>query len=234
VSDISTQASEQVSLIIRHADGSTEGVPRDDLRYRCRNPHCRMKLPAPVENEHRAFCCRGCFEAFYRSRCRVCERGITADPMTGKKRTPNQNRKFCGRKCKAEAARFPHIFTWELPTPTNLSTRSRSAHSTDLKIGLGGDRPRRIDPDGVTRSLRCLRGCRWGGDPDHSDHSLYDKDGLVIARLVLEGDGHYHLRSPATWPRMSWPDLDEAKRRAESLALSMPLDSRAASRRGAR
>jgi hypothetical protein len=32
------------------------------LRNNCRNPHCRTKLKAPVENEHHAFCCRaaGC------------------------------------------------------------------------------------------------------------------------------------------------------------------------------
>ncbi len=44
-----------------------------DLRHRCRNPKCRMKLPAPVSNERDAFCCRSCYEIFYRRRCRVCE-----------------------------------------------------------------------------------------------------------------------------------------------------------------
>src|SRR5260370_35580344 len=53
------------------------------LRHRCRNPRCRLRLPKPVENEHHAFCCRSCFESFYRARVRVCERDITADPMTG-------------------------------------------------------------------------------------------------------------------------------------------------------
>jgi hypothetical protein len=42
---------------------------------------------------------------------------------------------------------------------------------------------------------------------------------------VLEG-GRYHLRRPLTWPRMSWPDLEQARRGAESLALcSLPLDA---------
>jgi hypothetical protein len=36
---------------------------------------------------------------------------------------------------------------------------------------------------------------------------------------VLQDDGRYHLRSPATWPRVSWPDLVEARRHAEALAL---------------
>jgi hypothetical protein len=47
-----------------------------DLRHRCRNPKCRMKLPAPVSNERDAFCCRTCYEIFYRRRCRVCECAI--------------------------------------------------------------------------------------------------------------------------------------------------------------
>jgi hypothetical protein len=35
------------------------------LRHRCRNPRCKLKLSAPVENEHHAFCCRGCYVSFY-------------------------------------------------------------------------------------------------------------------------------------------------------------------------
>jgi hypothetical protein len=71
---------------------------------------------------------------------------------------------------------------------------------------------------------RCLRNWWWGGD-GAGDHSLYDKDGLTIARLVLEGAGRYHLRTPLTRPRMAWPSLD-TKRYAESMALAaIPLAS---------
>jgi hypothetical protein len=46
---------------------------------------------------------------------------------------------------------------------------------------------------------------------------------------VLEADGRYHLRSPIAAPRQSWSGLDEAKRRAEAVALSaLPLDSKIA------
>jgi hypothetical protein len=88
------------------------------------------------------------------------------------------------------------------------------AHSTGIKFGLAGDRPK-------ARSLRDW----WWGDPGVGDLSLYDNDGLTLARLVLE-DGRYQLRSPITWPRMAWASLDEAKHRAESLALAaIPLES---------
>jgi hypothetical protein len=45
-----------------------------ELRHYCRNLKCRSKLPAPIENVRKAFCCRGCHSAFYRTRCLVCEK----------------------------------------------------------------------------------------------------------------------------------------------------------------
>src|SRR6516165_11286000 len=77
-----------------------------ELRHRCRNQRCRSKLPEPVENPHRAFCCRGCFEQFYRTRCLVCET-----------RKHHQRRQLCGYvNCKREKARFPHLFQWAATT----------------------------------------------------------------------------------------------------------------------
>jgi hypothetical protein len=55
-----------------------------ELRHRCRNPHCRSKLPEPVSNERDAFCCRGCYESFYLHRCRVCEKSLEAKYRTVK------------------------------------------------------------------------------------------------------------------------------------------------------
>ena len=49
----------------------------DRLRHRCRNAgHCGQKLPEPVDSARRAFCCRGCYDQFYRKRCVACERSI--------------------------------------------------------------------------------------------------------------------------------------------------------------
>ena len=64
----------------------------------------------------------------------------------------------------------------------------------------------------------------WWGDPGAGDLSLYDKDGLTIARIV-QSDGRYHLRSPLTWPREIWPDVESARHDAETFALgSLSLD----------
>jgi hypothetical protein len=176
------------------------------LWHRCRNPRCRVKLSAPAENEHHAFCTRGCYESFHRNRCRVCERDLR---KTGKR--GDAGRLYCRppADCRREAEKWPEKYAGGLRAGFP-ETKLRSAHSTGLKIGIEGDRP----------SLRCLARYRWGGDPDRGDHSLYDEDGLTIVRIVLQDDGRYHLRSPVTRPRMSWSDLDEARRHAEALALA--------------
>jgi hypothetical protein len=173
-----------------------------ELRHYCRNPRCRMKLPAPVENTHRAFCTRGCYESFYRNRCRVCERNLRKTGKCG-----DAARMYCRppANCRRDAEKWPEKYRggqWVGFTETKL----RSAHSTGT---TGATRP----------------GWWWGGDGDR-DHSLYDRDGLTIARVVLEGDGRYHLQKPIAIPRQAWAHLEEAKRGAESFALmAMPLEA---------
>ena len=83
------------------------------LRHSCR--HCRIKLAEPTENLRRAFCARGCYRSFFRSRCVVCEE-------TFRRKTEWQ--KTCIRKaCKAELRRFPLAYSWlekpkKCPYPT--------------------------------------------------------------------------------------------------------------------
>src|SRR5262249_38215087 len=96
---------------------------------------------------------------------------------------------------------------------------SRSADKTGVKFGLEGHPP----------TAHCLREWWWGGDGE-GDHSLYDCDGLTIARIVRRGD-RYHLRTPIAIPRQSWPQLEEAKRGAENFALmALPIDPKVAAR----
>src|SRR5262249_43364250 len=195
---------EVLRLASEHRTDSTTGSAATtaawSIRHYCRNLKCRSKLPAPIENVRKAFCCRSCHSAFYRTRCLVCEKDIRTDPLTGKKRKWS-SRKFCGRKCNAEARRFPHVYAWGLPDPVRRTSDLRSAHSTRLISALAND-----------------RGWRWWGGDGDGDHSLYDRDGLTIARVVLEDGGRYHLRTPVTIPRQAWASLDEARRGAESFA----------------
>jgi hypothetical protein len=75
----------------------------EELRHRCRNLRCRMKLPAPVSNPREAFCTRGCHSSFYLHRCLVCESPL--DRKTG-------NQKVCRKsKCRnalAQGEGFGH------------------------------------------------------------------------------------------------------------------------------
>jgi hypothetical protein len=110
------------------------------LRHRCRNPRCRSKLPAPVENLYAAFCTLGCWNQFHRQRCVVCERLF---------RRATENQLTCGRrKCRLELRRqtalyLPFQAGGTLPT-LDVNAPHGSAHSTGLKTRLTGDRPWRI------------------------------------------------------------------------------------------
>jgi hypothetical protein len=66
----------------------------EDLRHRCRNPHCRMKLKEPVGNPRDAFCARGCYESFHLRRCRVCEKPLEAKYRKIKPKNDGDHTKF--------------------------------------------------------------------------------------------------------------------------------------------
>jgi hypothetical protein len=187
-------------------------------KHYCRNLRCRSKLPAPVENEHRAFCTRGCFESFYRSRCLVCE-----EPM--RRKVESQRFGSGHAKCRAERRRFPHVYDW----PERLKAaqtsegspaargRGRSAHFTGLKTRGLADRP--------SRDLGLPRGWRWETPTDWQEHLLLDRDGKLVARLWLVGERWYLLRRRAT-PLQSSPDPQAAKKIAAGVALAaLPIDA---------
>jgi hypothetical protein len=143
-------------------------------RKRCRNPRCRQKLPRPTDNDHHAFCCRGCHARFYFNRCRVCEAPL---------RDKRGGRLYCRppNKCRAEAQKWPHVYELRsAPVPQAVCTpsESRSAHSTGLKIGIKADRPRH----------RALRHWSWHSN---DEHELRDSStGTLIARLESNAGRH--------------------------------------------
>jgi hypothetical protein len=96
-----------------------------ELRTLCRNPRCRSKLPAPVENPRSAFCARGCHRQFYRSRCLVCER-----PMERK----TERKQLCGRpRCKSE---FRALQQREMLGSYLRSTSAPNAAGNPIKQGV--------------------------------------------------------------------------------------------------
>jgi hypothetical protein len=178
-------------------------------RHFCRN--CRTKLAAPVDNQHHAFCVGGCHKTFYNSRCIVCEGPI---------RRRAHNKRHCGRhRCRTELRQYPHAYAYPTKIGLPYTTRRadvKSAHSTgtktadfDFRWGIYGSPPE-----------WCGLGHWWWGDPlKGTDLSLYDGEGLTVARIVRV-EGAYELRAPITWPRRKWTDLRAAKRGAESIALA--------------
>jgi len=109
-------------------------------------------------------------------------------------------------------------------SPAKRASNSKSAHSTGLKSALRGDRRRTL-------------GWRWEADVAGDYHCLYGRGGTLVARIGLI-EGCWYLLHPKTC-RAGWAwtepgpvcrlcldtaSLEEAKHRAESVALSsLPL-----------
>jgi hypothetical protein len=77
------------------------------LRHRCRNPRCRSRLPAPVSNQRRAFCSKGCASSFYRHRCSICERPIEQPKGGGRRSTCNRAKCRNARRYQASFGAKP-------------------------------------------------------------------------------------------------------------------------------
>jgi hypothetical protein len=104
-----------------------------DLRYRCRNPRCRVKLPAPVSNTREAFCCRGCYDGFFRTRCQVCEDPIE-QPARGTRLTCNK------AKCKNLWRTRTGFQEVGYPTLNAVKSFSERPVNKGSKLGINDDR----------------------------------------------------------------------------------------------
>jgi hypothetical protein len=184
-------------------------------RHYCRNPRCRSKLKAPVENHHHAFCCRGCHASFYLRRCLVCEAEI---------RRKRDDQKFGSghATCRAEYRRFPHVY--------DLSGRSLGNHPGDARLGGRNADKIRVERRTFWRDEQG-RGWRWEegecfeGTTVPIELRLLDRDGKLAARIEASVGTRYRLTHPITAPVLSAPDLEAGKRLAISMALAnLPLD----------
>ena len=104
----------------------------ENLRHHCRNPQCRAKLAAPVSNDREAFCSRGCHGAFFRTRCRLCERPIEQPAGGG-------TRLICNRaKCKS--AWRTGFDLGRYPTLKNVKSIQEVPAIKGPKVGVSDDR----------------------------------------------------------------------------------------------
>jgi hypothetical protein len=114
-------------------------------RHYCRNPRCRMKLKAPVENAHHGFCCSSCYASFYRSRCLVCEERL---------RRKNERQRFGSGHavCRNEYRRFPHVYDY----PKTGKKRGNGAYPVKRTTGLRN--PHEIGTESGTQGQPTLIG----------------------------------------------------------------------------
>jgi hypothetical protein len=186
------------------------------LRHRCRNPHCRSKLPAPVGNDHKAFCCRSCFNSFYLKRCLVCEK---------LKDKYHQRRQLCGSvDCRRDKARFPHLFEWSSVFQPGVAETVEDASETLMPCGSNR---------AIAWLVGCLRAFAWQ-ETDVDTLTLLHRqpDGsnraAALVRRAEAGD-RWWLARPHIIPEPPIEPLDEVKHRAISLALmALPLMKRGA------
>jgi hypothetical protein len=107
------------------------------LRYYCRNPRCRSKLPSPAFDPRKAFCTRGCHSSFYLKRCLVCENDKPARSTV--------RRKLCRRaKCEGRYRKNSAHYSFLGADTTSAANVPRSAQSTGIKSADFDDRPRYI------------------------------------------------------------------------------------------
>jgi hypothetical protein len=109
----------------------------EELRHRCRNPRCRLKLPAPVSNPREAFCARGCHTQFYRKHCMACEQ-----PMERKR----ESQQLCGhRKCRNQFAALKAHFSLGRYHPSSPALDvSRNPTKTGIFSPVKSDRGWRV------------------------------------------------------------------------------------------
>lgn len=173
-------SSEQYSSIER---------PPSQLRHYCRNQRCKSRLPAPVENPHLAFCCRGCFQGFYRHRCVVCEE--------------SSSKLLChGKACRTEYRTYRHRFVWDKPERSCKSgPPTANVSATSVRADFAGSRW----PD------KCGRGWRW--ETSGAAHVLVNREGASVARIVPAAGGWSIVRPKVIPAPGIDPDIESAKPR---------------------
>ncbi len=143
------------------------------LRHRCRNPHCRATLSAPVENESEAFCCRSCYSSFYLHRCLVCEGPI--ERKTG-------NQKVC-RKASCRNALRGRFGLGGYHIPRNAKLIQKVPDFIDAKWPIKGDRPSPIERSERSNLIRNAKQTEFFGGGEW--RTVVSPDGVLchVTRL---------------------------------------------------
>jgi hypothetical protein len=156
-------------------------------RYRCRNPHCRMKLKAPVANPHKAFCTPGCYSSFYLKRCVVCEKEKPAGSTA--------RRMLCPRpKCRSRYHQNGGIYSFlALVDTVRAPNAVRNIDKTGTFSRDVNDRPWRIVAAGSAVSANVYYCASLPIDPDTARRTAAAND---WSRIRQEISWSKRARSP--------------------------------------
>jgi hypothetical protein len=103
-----------------------------ELRHYCRNPKCRTKLATPVDNPHRAFCRRGCYDRFYARHCRVCDAEVPY--------REGAEGRICKRsKCRNAVKSRPEAWGW-MPTTQKSTEGGKTPTKPGIKMPVKTER----------------------------------------------------------------------------------------------
>ena len=137
---------------------------KTEVRHMCREPHCRSKLPSPTGNSRDAFCARGCFNRFYRTRCLVCEQVIPRNA---------EHQRVCHRaKCRS---------AWRRKLFALLFCVDRR-HGTSTASAIYNQRMRSLAGTAEQGASRTRTGRWWrGGNPGRG----HKTDASALERALL-------------------------------------------------
>ena len=162
-----------------------------ELRHRCRR--CRLRLPAPTENERDAFCCRGCYRQHFAVRCMVCESAF--------KRTAG-HQLVCSRPaCKTKFRQLRDYgvlgrFYAKTPRPTSaVVSPAKSDNCIALEAASSPVAPSLFRVIAGTMSERDLRlatiGVAFANSPFEHDRKLNRKHWLDAEKARTEANGYF-------------------------------------------
>jgi hypothetical protein len=180
----------------------TMTVAREPAFFLCRAPRCRTRVNQWRDNPSARFCCRGCFDQYFRQRCIVCERDMV-------RKTEQQL--LCGkRKCAAELRTWPERYR-----PFDKGHYAKSKGIIPDAPSAPQEAP---ENQGFLSPPWAPQTWYWRRLPGaDEDWQLFNRDQRLLARIRQEGSGWW-VAYPRCHPKPPIEDFKSAAKRALSLA----------------
>jgi hypothetical protein len=180
------------------------------MRKFCRNPKCRMKLPAPTSKEREAFCTKGCYQSFYLHRCRVCEVALAKSEGKGRPRLVCKKAKCKNAWAAGEGFGKYAESAQSYPVSQNPEKSAESATNTGrFEPVKAGPRWRIVAGGPLTPSqMHCATvpdgpDCQWKGGSFERIEAQNRKELAAAERAEIEANGYF---TEPDWREVVSPD----------------------------